>query len=370
MDTGIWLLAEDGVIVRWRFYASGMDRCDFIYPTGDKHMSGEKMNATASNMQVDVGNGALVSMQTVQHIYNEITGRSEELSRSYSLNHITSFADIKQLHIKLCQLLEQYNVVSINCAITLYHLDDQKQVFSSFDRFELYDQTTLSPVENVRIEYNFLIVLPQVKKPQSYQIEINIQSRATLAKRAKLESNFHADLFMGMFEDRTANLEIKYIDYSVARNLQITIDGWFKGLKCAPSYSWLKPIKRISEDFPLIFRLSSITIYLWTCLSHFSSLLVNKSSDLSELYYVAIITFGGVMIVSSISSRLGTALGGSIRRIRALSFLKLTRGDDAAQSEFESNNTMSWIKGLASIVGAIVLNLLSSWLATKIGLAP
>lgn len=206
---------------------------------------------SASGMQVDVGNGSLVSMQTVQHIYNEITGRSEELSRSYSLNHITSFADIKQLHVKLCQLLEQYHVVSDNCAVTLYHLDDQKQVFSSFDRFELYDQTTLSPVENVRIEYNFLIVLPQVKKQQSYRIEVNIQSRATLAQRARLESNFHADLFLGMFEDRTASLEIKYIDYSVARNLQNTIDGWFKGLTCAPSYSWLKPLKRISDDFPL-----------------------------------------------------------------------------------------------------------------------
>lgn len=356
--------------MREQFYARGMGWCEFSTQQVRKRGQGENMNSASNGIQVDVGNGSLVSMQTVQHIYNEITGRSEELSRSYSLNHITSFADIKQLYVKLRQLQEQYNVVSSNCAITLYHLDDQKQVFSSFERFEFYDQTTLSPVENVRIEYNFLIVLPQVKKPQSYQIEINIQSRATLSQRAKLESSFHAELFLGMFEDRTANLEIKYIDYTVARNFQITIDGWFKGLQCAPSYSWLKPMKRISDDFPLIFRLVSAAGFLWTCLNHFSELLKSSSSGINDLYYVAIISFGGMVIVSGISGRLGSALRDSIRRIRSLSYLKLTRGDDVAMAEFESNNTKSWWKGVASVVGAIILNVLSGWLAMKIGLAP
>lgn len=328
----------------------------------------DHLDAASENTQVDVGNGSLVSMQTVQHIYNEITGRSEELSRSYSINHVTTYDDIKQLHVKLCQLYEQYNIVSKNCAVTLYHVDDQKQVFSSFERFELYDRTTLSPVENIRLEYNFLIVLPQVKKPQSYQIEINIQSRAALSQRARIESNVHAELLMGLFEERTASLEIKYIDYTVARNLQVAIDSWFKGLACSTDYSWLKPIKRFSDDFSLIFRLVSVPLFLWTCLTHYSSLLKTSSIGLDELYYAATITFGGTTIVALIAGRLGGILSGALRRIRSLSYLNLTRGDEAAMQEFKKNNEKSWLKALVSILGILVLNLLSSWIAKLIGL--
>jgi hypothetical protein len=328
----------------------------------------DNLDAGSQNTQVEVGNGSLISMQTVQHIYNEITGRSEELSRSYSINHVTSFSDIKQLHIKLCQLYEQYNIVSKNCAVTLYHVDDQKQVFSSFERFELYDRTTLSPVENIRLEYNFLIVLPQVKKPQSYQIEINIQSRAAISQRAKLESNVRAELFMELFEDRTADFEIKYVDYTVARNIQIAIDSWFKGLTCSTDYSWLKPIKRFSDDFSLIFRLVSVPLFLWSCLAHYSSLLKTSSIGFNELYYAATITFGGTMLVALIAGRLGGVLKGAIRRIRSLSYINLTRGDEVARLAFENSNKKGWLKAAVSVTGVIILNLLSSWIAKIIGL--
>jgi hypothetical protein len=177
--------------------------------------------------QVDVG-GKYVSMQTVQHIYNELTGRSEELARSYTINHCTSFEDICQLNIKICQMYEQYNIASKNCSVTIYHVDDQKQTFSSFERFEMYDRTTPSPVENLRLEYNFLIILPQVKKPQSYQIEINIHSRAAIVQRAKKENPLPPGFFLAVLAERTARMKIKYIDYTVARNFQLAIDSWFK----------------------------------------------------------------------------------------------------------------------------------------------
>lgn len=158
-----------------------------------------------SDVQVDVGNGNLVSMQAVQHIYNEITGRTEELSRTYTINHCVSFDDICQLNIKICQLYEQYNIVSKNCSVTIYHVDDQKQVFSSFERFELYDRTTLSPVENIRIEYKFLIVLPKIQKPQSYEIEINIHSRAAIVQRAKRERTLSSGILLGMFAEKNSS---------------------------------------------------------------------------------------------------------------------------------------------------------------------
>lgn len=321
-------------------------------------------------IQVDVGNGNLVSMQTVQHIYNEITGRTEELSRSYSINHCVTFDDIRQLNIKLCQLQEQYNIVSKNCAVTLYHLDDQKQVFSSFERFQLYDSTTLSPVENIRLEYKFLIILPQIQTPQSYEIEINIHSRASIIQRAKLESNLPSGFFISMFSEKTAHLEIKYIDYTVARNFQVTIDTWFKGLKQLPSLAWFRHVQALGEHFTFLLRLISITIFLRVCLTTFSPQLSTTPLSGRELYLAGTVTFGGVFLLSLIAGRIGAILANAVRRIRPLSYLKLTRGDENAFEQLKADNRIGWIKGALSIIISILVNIFSTWLAPKIGLGP
>lgn len=115
--------------------------------------------SSTADVQVDLGGGQRASMQAVQHIYNQITGRSEQLTRLYTINHSTGFDDLGQLNAKICQLYEQYNIVSQNCSITLLHVDDQKQTFSSFER------------------------------------------------------------------STTGQMQITYIDYTVARNFQLAIDG-------------------------------------------------------------------------------------------------------------------------------------------------
>src|SRR5690606_7600315 len=139
-------------------------------------------------------------------------------------------------------------------AVTLYHLDDQKQIFSSFERFELFDRTTLSPVENVRIEYNFLIVLPQMKKPQSYEIEINIHSRAAMIKKARTESDMRSDMIFELFSSNTAHLEITFVDYTVARNFQVAIDSWFKALPEVSSSALVAPLKKLTGHLVFLFR--------------------------------------------------------------------------------------------------------------------
>jgi len=331
-------------------------------------MSNQIFDPQNNDTLVDVGNGSLVSMQTVQHIYNEITGRSEELSRNYKINHCTTYDDIKQLYIKIIQLCEQYNIVSKNCSVTLYHLDDQKQVFSSFERFELYDRTTLSPVENIRIEFNFLILLPQQKKPQSYQIEINVQSRATIAKRIKQESSFHSDFLFGIIQDRTAMVEIRYIDYTVARTFQVAIDGWFKGLSCSSSIPFLNQLKRRSEDLPLIFRFATVLAFIWACLSAFSPDLAKASIGSQELYLASTITFGGATLLSMIVGKIGSVLANAVQRLQPTSFLCLTRGDEIAKAEFLSDNRAGITKFVVGSAVAVIINVASAWITFRIGI--
>ena len=53
---------------------------------------------------------SVVSLQTLQGIYNELTGKSETVGKSYSKPIRVKFSDIEQLNHKITQVCEQYNV--------------------------------------------------------------------------------------------------------------------------------------------------------------------------------------------------------------------------------------------------------------------
>lgn len=74
--------------------------------SGDIAVIGESSNAKA------------ISLQTLQGIYNELTGKSEEVGKSYTKPIQVKFADLEQLNHKISQACEQYNIVSGNCTVS------------------------------------------------------------------------------------------------------------------------------------------------------------------------------------------------------------------------------------------------------------
>ena len=309
-------------------------------------------------------------MKAVQQIYSEITGRTESLERTYKNNHTIGFDDLCQLDAKITQLHEQYNIVSNNCSVTLFHLDDQKQTFSSFERLKLFDRTTLSPVENVRIEYNFLIVLPQMRKPQSYKIEINIHSRAAMVRRANGDIGMRSTMFFEFFSPNTAHLEIEYVDYTVARNFQGAIDGWFKALPEQESGWFLNPLKKLTSHYSFAFRLTLVTAFLISCYVHFSDVLAKITSSQTALFQAATITFGGMFFMSTISGKLGSVAADAVKRVQCKSYVNLTRGDEIAFKSMSTSNRLSWLKAIGSLAIAVVAKVLTAYIVSKIGITP
>lgn len=195
-------------------------------------MSTELIENPNESPKVNLANGELISMKAIQEIYSELTGREESLDTIYKVHHEISFEDLYQLNAKIFQLTEQYNIVGQQENITIYHQNNQRQNFSSFERFRIYDKSINSPTDRVVIEYNFLIILPQLRKPQSYKITINIASRAAAIKSLRSENKFKSYIFYEMLSDITGESSIKFIDYSVARSFQSAIKEWFEGLSC------------------------------------------------------------------------------------------------------------------------------------------
>jgi hypothetical protein len=319
---------------------------------------------------VDLGGGQLVSMKAVQQIYSEITGRTESLERAYKTNHSVGFEDLCQLDAKVTQLHEQYNIVSKNCSVTLFHLDDQKQTFSSFERFKLFDRTTLSPVENVRIEYNFLIVLPQMRKPQSYKIEVNIHSRAAMLKRANGDVGLRSTMFYEFLAPNTAHVEIEYVDYTVARNFQGAIDGWFKALPEQETGWLLKPLKQLTGYYIFAFRMVLVTAFLISCYLHFSGVLAKLVSSQTALFQAATVTFGGMLLMSIVSGKLGSVAAEAVKRVQCKSYVNLTRGDELAFKGMSASNRLSWLKVVGSVVVAVGVKVLSAYLVAIVGITP
>ena len=150
-----------------------------------------------------------------------------------------------------------------NCSVTVYHTDDGKEQFSSFERFKMYDCSSLSPVENIRIKYDFLIVLPKTEKAQQYNIEINIVSRAAMHARTSDDADF-PDSFIFRIATRTGSVNIEYIDYTVARNFMLAIENWFQGLPQTSHSRVSVFLKKHSGHIPFLFRyLSAIFLTIW-----------------------------------------------------------------------------------------------------------
>jgi len=250
--------------------------------------------------------------------------------------------------------------------VTLYHVDDCKEIYSSFERFRFGDKSSLSSVENIRLQYNFLILLPKTNRPQPYKIDVDIHSRAAIKQKASKEHGTPRRIML-IVASRTAILEIEYIDYTVARNFRTAIDSWFNGLEQSKESKTLNFIQDNSHNISLITRYLSA---LFICAYFFSqsSNWLTSVSSIEQLFKIAVVAFGTVFIVSGIAGRFGSEIGRSIDSIQPLSFLNITRGDQKAISELEDGNKKNRRKSFLNIVLTITLNIFSAWLAYNVGI--
>ncbi len=320
-----------------------------------------------NDRMVPVGANSQVSMQVLQDIYNDITGKSERLTQTITDSYMVGIEDLVQLNSKIRQMYEQYHIVSENCSVTIYHSNDSKERFSSFSRFSLYDGSSLNPVENISIEYDFLIILPKLEKPQPYKIELNINSRVGLAQRNKRRPNFGGGFFH-FIPSQNAVYEIDYVDYTVARNFQTAIDQWFSALESSKISSVMIFFKKVSEYYPLIFKnLTALFIAFSLYMSAEAWFKVNGEGGAS-LFALGLLSFSSIYIGSNIAMKLGSLTQRWIDMYNSLSYVKLNRGDEVAIREFRSDERVKLVKVSASVVLAVGLNLVSSWVAKFLGL--
>lgn len=298
-----------------------------------------------------------VSIQVLQDVYHELTAKTEDVSRAYEEPFQLHIKDFEQLNHRVTQCCEQYNLVSSNCSVKVFYTSDTQETFSSFEKFRAFNAGSTSSVESILLTYNFLIILPKLKKPQQYSL--SIRTASPVGVNARLKGNLGMPkIFRTMGGLRTAMVTVKYIDYVVARTLLDTVDQWFKTVERASVSRWWLWVCRRSHALPIIARY--LTFFV-SCLALLWSLpaFLPKGATPLELAQVALWAVLGISVAYQTSNYLGKFAEASLDEWTAVAYICLTAGDRKLVQEAQSANKwhvfVSLAKWLAALLVSVVM---------------
>jgi len=313
-------------------------------------------------------NRMTVSLQILQEIYHELTGKAEEVSKSYTKPFQIEGDDFDQLHHRIIQACEQYNIQSNNCSIKIYHTNDTQDTISSFERFREFHVGAGNATESVLITYNFLILLPKLNQPQSYTLTVRVASRIAIEKQLQDEMVSQIPRIFRIMGGRTGVVTVKYIDYAVARNLLNIVDEWFNSLRKSKVPVYWQFIRRRSDYIPLLTRYVStflVSLFIFLSIPRF----VPPDATLLQFAQFLLCSSIGLFAIYMFTNHLGRGAEDSIDRCIDLSYINLTPSDkNEIQEAIEKNKKRIWsasLKFLGALSTSIVAKIIASLIIGK-----
>jgi hypothetical protein len=299
-----------------------------------------------------------------QAIYNAVTGKTEKLSRAYMQDFLVTGADFEQLHAKCEQASSQWRVLQKNSNVTVHHLDDNKEVFSSFERFKIYDSSRTSATESVVYEFHLLLELPGAEKPQPYKVTLRALSGVSLVCR--MEKEMAPPPFLRMFRGASIVVEIEYVDYVVARNLLSMVDSWVNEVERPSRLSWVKHVQRFTHWIPSV---AHFAIILLTGVSVFAatSSVLELNAPPDKLAKWLILAGTAVILSSLVARHLGHLIESGIDEVLTLSAIRLNKGDERLIAGYRSRNIWKLTQATTSTVLVALQGLGVDMLTTYLG---
>src|SRR5690606_33623614 len=204
---------------------------------------------------------------------------------------------------------------------------DRKDVFTSFEKFEAFNSSSVSPVINVVFRYNVSIIPAKLKKPQEYTITIRLNSRVALLKEIRDEApSFMQGPLAAMMTSETAEISVDYADYVIARGFIEAFDEWIRGCKTSEEKQIVKTAQKYSHFIPPVGKMLIIVFY---------GLFIYQAIDTSVGDSSSLSVFAKFLIVSGVAFYLAHMLSGMLLKIversidsyTYLSWIKLNKGD-------------------------------------------
>ena len=270
-------------------------------------MSQFSENSTESSIICFEDGCPSLSIKDYQHIYHQITSRTENIEKSYNENYILCFGDVEQLHHKIKQVFEIHNVIAVTESVTAFFLKDRKEQYSSFERFSNYNPNLVSPIVSVLLEYNISIVVPGTSKPQTYKITVNLSSRVGILKKIEEDDPDMPWFIRSRIFSPAITARIDYVDYVVARTFLEGIEEWVCGCKKNSLCKPLKILKKCSDFISEMFGIA-IAIVIFVVAYINSNKIVSQPVISQESVKFCLIFVASLFIFCPVAARFGQAV--------------------------------------------------------------
>ena len=303
-------------------------------------------------------NEAKISLQVLQGIYHELTGKTEDVSKSFDHAFKVQLGDFEQLNHRVTQCCEQYHIKAMNCSVKTFYINDTQDTFSSFERFTAFNAGSTSAIESVLVTYNFLIVVPKVEKPQSYSLSVRLASRCAVESQMRESMPFRMPKIFRTMGGRTGVVNVKYIDYSVARSLLNTVELWFDSLECTETSTFWKAITKRSHFIPLFTRYFAGTLIAFLIFTSVD-MFIPADASLEQLAKFLLLAFVGLFAAYKLAHHLGTAAENSLDSWAPLSYISLTTGDKNLIRKADAENKKSIMLALGKFIVSLMVTLIA-----------
>lgn len=310
-----------------------------------------------------------ISFQLAQDFYNEMTGKTERIRELFNDPFVLKLTHVEQLHHRLEQSLEQYNICSFHETYSVNYIDDSSERFSSLERLKLHVGARGCAVEEVIIKYNILIILPKTNRPQEYIITVKMVSRvAKIENMRKQLDSVHFGIPLCQFEAaKAASFVIEYVDVTVANALMSVIKSWFGTIEKNPISPTVKTARKFSYFAPRLAKYSLLTLTSYYIFAS-SNTFLSSNNDLKTATLFSL----GSVLIAYLSIRFGVFFGKRIERnldnIYEQSYINFSGADEcfvsASATKIKKSKVKAGVNLLASIVLAISCSLIANWLGS------
>jgi hypothetical protein len=313
----------------------------------------------SSVVRIGGANGeASVSLKVYQDIYHQVTGKTEEIRKRYTDNLLIDFSEIEQLHHKILQLCDVHRVVARNETISIFHDQERKEQFTSFERFKAYNTNTASHTVSVVLQYSFSIIPGGLNKPQEYSVEVRLSSR--IAEIQEIERDappFVEGGFFGFMAGPTAEVRVSYVDYVIARGFIEAFSEWVKGCRTTPTNKWIKALQAKTNYFPDFGRQLTMIGIAYFALGAVSEFDLTKQETVVRFFIIYFTAFHALGYVGAHAFKMAAQVIDSHVEI---SYLYLNKGDKKLIEDYSDRKTGRIIKSVGAAVVAVILGIVAA----------
>lgn len=313
--------------------------------------------APSARLVIDGGN---IPFGAYQAIYHQITKKIEKLYKEHNDAYDIHFSDIQDLHLRLEQLISQYQVKGKSVEINHSLSESQTRTYSSFEKFKISDVTTRSCTKKINYSLDFLVVLPaEIPEAediaQRFKVDISLYS----PKQSENGLAFAPAMFRFFGLGDSIDVTIEYSDYSVAIALQAVIDSWVANLKSRKTSTIIKALSSLdASKGDIVIRMIAAVPFF----SAFFFIVSKEEFTVERMLHLLFFVIGISVFFSGLSLFLWRKVVEGALSLIPSTRIYVTSGDEVRHAEegVGFKKTISVISSITALAASVSVKLFSA----------